>query len=100
MYQKVEKMAPDSQEGKESGKHAHILLGRKYGELGQFDQALKELSGVLADYPDDITALMNKGLTLSYMGRLDEEDLPRDEHEQVEDVAETFGVAHLPALSP
>ena len=72
MYQMVEKMAPASQEAKEAGKHARILLGKKYGGQRNYDRALQEFSGVLAEYPDDIPALMNKGLTLSLMGRLDE----------------------------
>ena len=72
MYQKVEKMAPGSREAKEAGKHVHILLGKKYGGQRDYERALQEFSSVLADYPDDIPALMNKGLTLSLMGRLDE----------------------------
>ncbi len=72
MYLKVEKMAPVSQEAKEASKHVHILLGKKFGKQRNFDRALQEFSSVLKDYPDDIPALMNKGLTLSLMGRLDE----------------------------
>ena len=72
MYQKVEKMAAASQEAKEAGKHARILLGKKFGAQRNFDQALREFSSVLTDYPDDIPALMNKGLTLALMGRVDE----------------------------
>ena len=72
MYQKVEKMAPASREAKEASKHVRILLGKKYGVQRNYERALQEFSSVLMDYPDDIPALMNKGLTLSLMGRLDE----------------------------
>jgi len=71
-YREVQKMAPDSREAIESSKRIHILLGRQYGEQGKFDEALQEFSSVLEKYPDDISALMYRGLTLSYMGRFDE----------------------------
>ena len=71
-YQKVEQMAPDTREAKESARHARILLGRRYGEQSKFEQALQEFTSVLEDFPDDVQALMNQGLTLSYMGRFDE----------------------------
>ena len=72
MYQKVEKMAPGSQEARESNKRTHMLKGKKYGEQGKFDLALREFSSVLTEYPNDVPALMNKGLTLSFMGRFNE----------------------------
>ena len=71
-YEKIEQMAPNTQEAKESSKHAHILKGRKYGEKSMYDKALQEFTGVLKDFPNDIQALTNQGLTLSLMGRLDE----------------------------
>ena len=72
MYQKVEKMAPASREAKEADRHVRILLGKKFGAQRNFERALQEFSKVLTEYPDDIPALMNKGLTLTLMGRLDE----------------------------
>lgn len=71
-YRKIIEMAPNTPEAKESDKHARILLGKKYGEQGKLEQALQIFSDVLAEYPDDVPALINKGLTLSFMGRLDE----------------------------
>lgn len=71
-YRKVVEMAPNTTEANESDKRARILLGKKYGEQGNLDQALQAFSGVLVEYPDDVPALMNKGLTLSLMGRFDE----------------------------
>lgn len=71
MYRKVEKMAPRSQEAMQSARAVHLLLGKKYGEQGKFEQALQEFSSILADFPNDIPALMNKALTLSYMGQFD-----------------------------
>lgn len=72
MYHQIEQMAPGSPEAKESYKQYHLLLGNKYGKQGEFDKALQEFSAILKDYPDDVVALMNKGITLSFMGRLDE----------------------------
>ena len=72
MYQTVQQMAPNTQEAKEAGKHVHLLLGKKYGEQRKFDQALGEFNSILSDFPDDVSALMNKGLTLLFMGRIDE----------------------------
>ncbi|MEJ2650798.1 MAG: tetratricopeptide repeat protein [Gammaproteobacteria bacterium] len=67
-YHQVEEMAPNSPEAKESARHAQILIGRQYGEKGNYKEALKVFSQVLAKYPNDVSALMNKGLALSFMG--------------------------------
>lgn len=67
-YHEVEKMAPNSPEAKQSDRRAQVLIGRKYGEQGNYKEALKVFSGVLAKYPNDVPALMNKALALSFMG--------------------------------
>ena len=72
MYHQIEQIAPGSPEAKESNKEYHLLLGNKYGKQGKFDKALQEFSAILKNYPDDVVALMNKGIALSFMGRLDE----------------------------
>ena len=72
MYQKIKKMAPETREGREAAKQIHIILGKKFGEQGDFEKALEEFNAVLVDQPDDIPALLNKGLTLTYLGKLDE----------------------------
>jgi tetratricopeptide (TPR) repeat protein len=72
MYQRIKKLSPDSREAQESDRHARILLGKKFGAQHNYERALQEFSSVLKEYPDDIPALMNKGLTLTLMGRLDE----------------------------
>ena len=71
-YRKIEKLVPGSREAKEAGERIHMLLGKKYGEQGKFDEALKEFSAVLTASPDNVPALMSKGVTLAAMGRLDE----------------------------
>jgi tetratricopeptide (TPR) repeat protein len=71
-YGKVSEMAPSSPEAKEAHKRVRILLGRQYGRNGNFEQALQAFTSVLADYPEDVPTLIDEGLTLSYMGRLDE----------------------------
>ena len=71
-YRKIMEKWPTSQEAKESGKRARVLLGRRLGEQGKFDQALQAFSSVLADYPDDVPAMLDESLTYSFMGRLDD----------------------------
>lgn len=83
-YHEVEVLAPGSQEAKQSARHIHLIMGNKYGKQGKFAKALQEFDVVLATYPNDVAALINKGLTLSYMGRLDEAREPLEEAARIQ----------------
>ena len=71
-YRKVMEMAPNTPEAKESDKRSRILTGKQHGEKGEFEQALQAFTSVLDEYPDDVPTLLDTGLTLSIMGRLDQ----------------------------
>lgn len=70
-YRAVVGMAPNTPEGREAEKRSRILVGKRYGEQGDFERALQIFSSVLAEYPDDITVLLDAGLANLLLNRLD-----------------------------
>lgn len=71
-YRKVMEMAPNTPDAKESEKRSRILTGKQYGEKGEYEQALQAFSSVLEDYPNDVPTLLDMGVTLTLMGRIDQ----------------------------
>lgn len=70
-YRAVVGIAPNSPEGREAEKRGRILLGKKYGEQGDYERALQIFSSVLTDYPDDVSVLVDAGLADLLLNRLD-----------------------------
>ena len=70
-YRAVVGIAPNSPEGREAEKRSRILLGKKYGEQGDLERALQIFSSVLAEYPDDLSVLLDAGLANLLLNRLD-----------------------------
>src|SRR3569832_1047226 len=70
-YRAVVGIAPNSPEGREAEKRSRILRGKKYGEQGDLERALQIFSSVLAEYPDDLSVLLDAGLANLLLNRLD-----------------------------
>ena len=70
-FRTVVAIAPNSPEGREAEKRGRVLLGKKYGEQGDFERALQIFTSVLNEYPDDIAVLVDAGLANLLLNRLD-----------------------------
>ena len=71
-YRGVVGIAPNTPEGQEASKRGRILVGKKYGEQGEFERALQIFSSVLADYPNDAAVMIDAGLSNLLLNRVDE----------------------------
>lgn len=69
-YRKIIDDYPQGDEVKEADRRLKILIGRKYGETGDFAKALSLFSEVLAKHPDDVPTLIDLGLTYLFMNNL------------------------------
>jgi tetratricopeptide (TPR) repeat protein len=83
-YRKVLELEPSGEVAKEAHKRETIILGKQYGQQGQFELALQQFSAVLKDYPNDVPTLIDKGLTLIFMNRFDEAQTVMEQAEAVE----------------
>lgn len=83
-YRKVLELEPSGDMAKEAHKRETIILGKQYGQQGQFERALQQFAAVLKDYPNDVPTLLDKGLTLMFMNRLDEAQTVMEQAEAVE----------------
>lgn len=70
-YRAVVGMAPNTPEGREAEKRSRILTGKKYAEQGDLERALQIFSSVLSEYPDDVSVMLDTGLVMLLLKRLD-----------------------------